>query len=90
MFKFSLHHIFVAAAIDAAGGQVQSTVVSMVYGSGVLGTISPTIAGLISDRYGIQSSFMYAGSLSLIALLVLMTLKLPKTAAQRTAEGVGD
>ncbi len=89
MFKFSLHHIFVAAAIDAADGQVQSTIVSMVYGSGVLGTISPTIAGLISDRYGIQSSFMYAGSLSLIALLLLMALKLPKTAAQRKAEGVG-
>ena len=89
MFKFSLHHIFVAAAIDAAGGQVQSTIVSMVYGSGVLGTISPIIAGLISDRYGIQSAFLYAGGLSLLALLLLVTLKLPKTAAQREAEGVG-
>ena len=82
MFKFSLHHIFVAAAIDTARGQVQSTIVSLVYGSSILGIISPTISGLIADRYGIQSGFFYAGSLSMLALLILLTLKLPQTATQ--------
>ena len=46
-FSFSLHHIFIAAALDAAKGQVQSTVVSLIYGAGLLATFSPYVAGTI-------------------------------------------
>ncbi len=77
-FKFSLHHIFVAGAIEAARGQAQSTVVSFIYGAGILGTISPYVAGLISDRYGIHSAFVYGGCIGALATLVMMKWKLPK------------
>ena len=82
-FKFSLHHIFVAAAIDAADGQVQSTVVSLTYGAGVLGIFSPSIAGLLSDNYGIQSAFVYGGVMMLLSVVALLFLRLPR---RETAE----
>ena len=84
-FKFSLHHIFVAAAIDAAQGQVQSTVVSLVYGAGVLGIFSPYVAGLISDAYGIHSAFVYGGSVALLSTVTLLFVRLPRSVAQAEA-----
>ena len=72
-FNFSLHHIFVAAALDAARGVAQSTVVSLIYGAGFLGTFSPFIAGLISDKYGIHSAFVYGG-VTLIFPTVLLAV----------------
>ena len=76
-FKFSLHHIFIAAAIDAARGQAQSTVVSLIYGAGFFGAFSPAIAGVISDRYGTQSAFFYGGCVLLLPAFLLLMLKLP-------------
>ena len=61
-FSFSLHHIFIAAAIDAARGHVQSTVVALIYGAAFLGTFSPYVAGLIDDGFGIHSVFVYPES----------------------------
>ena len=84
-FKFSLHHIFVAAAIDAAQGQVQSTVVSLVYGAGVLGIFSPYLAGLISDAYGIHRAFVYGGSVALLSTVTLLFVRLPRSVAQAEA-----
>ncbi len=72
-FSFSLHHIFVAAALDAARGVAQSTVVSLIYGAGFLGTFSPFLAGLISDKYGIHSAFVYGG-VTLIFPTVLLAV----------------
>jgi MFS family permease len=72
-FSFSLHHIFVAAALDAARGVAQSTVVSLIYGAGFLGTFSPFVAGLISDKYGIHSAFVYGG-VTLIFPTVLLAV----------------
>ena len=76
-FSFSLHHIFVAAALDAARGAAQSTVVSLIYGAGFLGTFSPYIAGLISDRYGIQSAFVYGGIVLILPTVLLAAAKFP-------------
>ncbi len=78
VFKFSLHHIFIAAAIDAAGGQVQSTIVSLIYGAGFLGTVSPAVAGLISERFGIHSAFIYGASVGAVATIVLLNLNLAR------------
>jgi MFS family permease len=86
-FRFSVHHIFIAAAIDAARGQVQSTVVYLIYGAGFIGTISPNIAGLISDKYGIPSAFVYGGGVALLATLVLLWL--PSRAQRPAGEPVG-
>ena len=84
-FTFSLHHIYIASAIDAARGQVQSTVVSLIYGASFLGTFSPFLAGLIADRYGIHSAFIYGSAPALLATIVLLRLELPKTARQLEA-----
>ena len=81
-FLYSVHAIFIAAAIDVAGGEVQSTVVSLVYGASFLGTVSPVVAGVIADAYGIPAAFLFGGSLVLLAAFMLALLKLPKTATQ--------
>ena len=77
-FSFSLHHIFVAAALDAVKGVSQSTVVSLIYGAGFLGTFSPAVAGLISDRYGIHSAFLYGGVVLIIPTLFLAVSRFPQ------------
>ena len=51
-FLYSLHTIYIAAAMDVSGGEVQSTVVSLIYGAGFLGTLSPVLAGSHSRRLG--------------------------------------
>ena len=76
-FSFSLHHIFVAAALDAGRGVAQSTVVSLIYGAGFLGTFSPYIAGLISDQYGIHSAFVYGGAVLILPTLLLAAARFP-------------
>ena len=77
-FLYSLQAIFMAAAINLAGGQVQSTVVSVMYGGSILGIVSPILAGVIADAYGVANSFLYAGAVTLLATLILSLIKLPK------------
>ena len=77
-FSFSLHHIFVAAALDVAPGATQSTVVSLIYGAGFIGTFSPYVAGLISDHYGIHSAFVYGGSVLVLPTLLLLFASFPR------------
>ncbi len=84
-FRFSLHHIFIAAAMDASRGYIQSTVASLVYGAAFLGTFSPALAGLIVDRFGTQSAFVYGGAMGLVATVVLLRLRLPRTPQQAEA-----
>ncbi len=81
-FLYSLHTIFIAAAMDIAGGEIQSTVVSLIYGASFLGTVSPIIAGVLADSYGTSSTFLYGGAVTLVATVVLALLRLPKTATQ--------
>ena len=78
-FVYSLHVIFIAAAMDVAEGKAQSTVVSLIYGASFLGSFSPFIAALIVKEFGLQSAFVYSGTMVLIATVLLATLKLPET-----------
>jgi hypothetical protein len=71
--------IFIAAAMDVAEGKAQSTVVSLIYGASFLGSFSPFIAALIVKEFGLQSAFVYSGTMVLIATVLLATLKLPET-----------
>ena len=82
-FLYSLHTIFIAAAMDVAGGEVQSTVVSLIYGAGFLGTASPILAGVIADASGdTRDTFLFGGAVVLLAAAILLLLKLPRTASQ--------
>ena len=76
-FVYSLHTIFIAAAMDVSKGRAQSTVVSLIYGASFLGTVSPIIAGLIVDEFGLKSAFIYSGVVALSATIVLGFIKLP-------------
>jgi FSR family fosmidomycin resistance protein-like MFS transporter len=88
-FSFSLHHIFVAAALDAGRGAAQSTVVSLIYGAGFLGTFSPYIAGLISDHYGIHSAFVFGGSVLILPTVLLAVARFPSPAPVLETEPEG-
>jgi len=80
-FSYSLHALFMAAAMDIAGGEVPSTVVSVVYGASFLGTISPIFAGIIVDSFGNSEAFLYGGAMVLLSGVVLGLVKLPGPAA---------
>jgi len=87
--QYSLHTIFIAAAIDITGGEVQSTVVSLIYGASFLGTLSPVLAGVIADAHGYSGTFLYGGGIVLGATLIMALIKLPRTATQMAAEADG-
>ena len=81
-FQYSLHAIFIAAAMDVARGESQSTVVSLIYGAGFFGTIAPFLAGIIVDASQTRNAFVFAGITVLAAVVVFALVKLPKTANQ--------
>ena len=88
-FSFSLHHVFLAAALDAARGVAQSTVVSLIYGATFLGTFSPLVTGLISDRYGIHSAFLFGGVVLVVPTIILALARFPSPSAAHES-GAGD
>ena len=83
-FAISLHHIVVAAALDNSQGATQSTVVSLMYGAGFIGTFAPYIAGLISDQYGIRSAFLSGGIVLIIPILLLSATRFPRNSSPKT------
>lgn len=85
-FQYSLHSIFIAAAMDVSRGESQSTVVSLIYGAGFFGVLSPYFAGLISDKWGITNAFVYGGVVVILSAVILALLRLPKTANQEAID----
>ena len=85
-FLYALHAIYIAAAMDVAEGEAQSTVVSLIYGASFLGALSPFIAGVIVDFTDTASAFVYGGVMVLAATLILVFTRLPKTFSQLTHE----
>lgn len=87
-FLYSLHTIFIAAAMDVGEGEVQSTVVSLIYGASFLGTLSPFLAGMIVDASKTSNAFIYGGGIVLMSGVILLFLKLPRTASQEAAHSI--
>ncbi len=81
-FLYALHAIYIAAAMDVAEGEAQSTVVSLIYGASFLGAFSPFIAGIIVDYTTTSNSFVYAGAMVAAGAVLLMFTRLPKTVRQ--------
>jgi MFS family permease len=77
-FLFSLHAMLIAMAVGLAEREVQATTVSLIYASSFIGALAPTIAGLLADAYGLQSTFLFASCLVLTATLVLVSTHVPK------------
>ena len=77
-FLYALHAIYIAAAMDVAEGEAQSTVVSLIYGASLLGAFSPFLAGVIVDLGTTSDAFIYGG-ISVIAAAALLALtRLPR------------
>ena len=82
-FLFSLHEICIAAAMDVAGGTMQATMASLIYGASFLGAFSPLFAGMIVDATdATPNAFLYGGAGVLAGALILPLLKLPRTVNQ--------
>ena len=77
-FTFSLHHIYLAAALDVSAAKTQSSIVAIMYGSGIISTFSPYLAGLMADKYGFYSAFLLGGIILVVAALVLLFFKTTK------------
>ena len=78
-FLYALHAIYIAAAMDVAEGEAQSTVVSLIYGASFLGAFSPWLAGWIVDITTDTSvAFIYGGIAVLAAAALLALTRLPR------------
>ena len=77
VFLFSMQSILTSAAVDLAGHEVHSTVVSLIYASSFVGSLAPTFAGVLADVYGLKSTFYFSCSLAAVAAVILALTKLP-------------
>ncbi len=77
-FLYALHAIYIAAAMDVAEGEAQSTVVSLIYGASLLGAFSPFIAGVIVDLGSNSDAFVYGGAAVIAAAALLGLTRLPQ------------
>ena len=80
LFFYALATITQAAVMDVASDKVQASTV------GIISVItqfvalpSPIIAGVLVTRYGTESTFLYAGSLTLLAALLLVVIRVPRS-----------
>jgi FSR family fosmidomycin resistance protein-like MFS transporter len=80
-FLFSLHAILIAAAAELVPEDMQSTVVSLIYASSFVGALAPTVAGVIGDTYGLESTFLMSAVLVGASAVVLMLTRLPRRTA---------
>ena len=70
-FLYALHAIYIAAAMEVAQGEAQSTVVSLIYGASFLGAFAPYMAGVIVDLGSTSDAFVFSGATVLIAAVML-------------------
>jgi MFS family permease len=82
-FLFSLHAILIAAAAELAGETMQATTVSLIYAASFVGALAPTLAGVLADEYGFESTFLFAAMLVGVSALVLAVTNLPGSRSQR-------
>jgi FSR family fosmidomycin resistance protein-like MFS transporter len=82
-FLFSLHAILISAASELTEASMQSTIVSLIYASSFIGALSPTLAGVLADSYGLKSTFLLAASLVGISAVILVLTNLPKAKGRR-------
>ena len=80
---FPIRAICIAGAMDVARGQAQSTAASLIYGASFLGAFSLWGGAgrwLIFDWTQTANAFIFSGAMVIIAAIVLVLTRLPKTA----------
>jgi FSR family fosmidomycin resistance protein-like MFS transporter len=71
IFVFSMQSILTSAAMELAGDYMHSTVTSLVYAAGFIGSLSPTIAGILADAHGLKVTFFFSASIVTVAACIL-------------------
>ena len=83
-FIYSVGAVIQAAAMDVTPEEASATTIALLFGSSALFRIpSPTIAGWLSDTYGMPSVFLYGGGLVLLSAVFMMFLSMDR---KKTAE----
>lgn len=83
-FVFSMQSILTSAAMEMAGEHLHSTVTSLVYAAGFIGSLSPTIAGVLADAYGLRVTFFFSASIVTVAAVILAFTDLSKGRLRET------
>jgi MFS family permease len=78
IFVFSMQSILTTAAINMAIEHLHSTLTSLVYAAGFIGSLSPTIAGVLADAYGLKVTFWFSASIVTTAAVILALTDLSK------------
>ena len=64
-FAFPLMAILLAAALDVAGSDVPATTVSLVFGAAIVfSAVTPALAGVLADAYGLRAAFLLAAGVA--------------------------
>ncbi|MFN8558429.1 MAG: MFS transporter [Dehalococcoidia bacterium] len=79
-FLFSMQSVLTSAAVDLGGREVHSTIVSLIYASGFVGSLAPTAAGALSDRYGLPSAFYMSAAVAALAVVIVLFIRFPRRA----------
>ena len=78
LFFYAISAVTLAAVMDVASDKVQSSSTGIFVFSGQFTSLpSPILAGFLVNRYGTESVFLYAGSLTLVAALLLAVINMP-------------
>ncbi len=86
-FQFPLVSLFLANAMDIVQSRVQGTTTSLVYGSSFLfSSLSPWVAGVLADNYGVPAVFLYAAAIALVTAALLLVPARPKAAVPHASD----
>ncbi len=78
-FTYSLQQIVLAAFLDIAGRGTEATAVGLLFGGGGMVTaVSPLIAAVIIDSFGLGSIFYYVAAVAGISAAVMLAIPLRK------------
>lgn len=70
-FQFSLMSILLAAGMDLVSGTMQATTVSLVFGAAVVVSgVTPAVAGVLADAYGVKATFLLASGIVMTTALI--------------------
>ena len=70
-FLYSMQALFLAAASDLGGADMQATISSMTYAmTFIAATISPITAGFIADTFQVKAVFLYGAALLLVSAVL--------------------
>ncbi len=82
LFIYAIGAIFQAAAMDIAPAEAGGTTIALLFGTSAMFTIpSPTIAGWLSQTYGMPWVFIYSGGLVLLSAFILMFLPMDRVSS---------